>query len=264
MVPADAHRNLSRRNAPDPVGLTAMEVAAATRLLVAEGILDYSGHLSARIPGADAFVIQVGSDSRAELAPERMLVVGYDGKVREGNGKPPSELAIHLEIFKARPDVQSVLHCHAEIAIAFTMMQGVTLQPMRARSVRWMSGIPTHPDPSHIKLAEQGKALAATLGPHQAALMRAHGLVLVAESVRAAFVDAVHFAENARAQMQVLQSGCKPVPLTAHEMQQILRHETRDWHVRKLWNYYVRKGAKDGVLTPDGLDILLPTADDVR
>jgi len=261
---AHADASLSRRNAPGPVSLIALEVAAATRLLVAEGILDYSGHLSARIPGEDAFVIQAGSDSRAELMPERMLVVGYDGKVRKGNGKPPSELAIHLAVFKSRPDVQAVLHCHMGLAIAFTMMQGVTLQPMRARSVRWMSGIPTHPDPSHIKLAEQGRALAATLGPHHAALMRAHGLILVAESVRAAFVDAVHFVENARAQMQVLQSGCKPVPLTPDEMQQILRHETRDWHVRKLWNYYVRKGAKDGALASDGLDILLPAGDDAR
>src|SRR3984893_7482795 len=169
------------------------EVSAVTRLLEAEGILDYSGHVSARIPGRDAFVIQIGSTSRAEVGPDAMLVVDHDGKVIEGDGQPPSELPIHLEILKARPDVQAVLHCHMELAIAFTMMQGVKLVPMRARASRWQRGIPTHPDPSHIKLIEQGKALAQTLGPHHAALMRAHGLVLVAESVRALFIDAVHF-----------------------------------------------------------------------
>ena len=239
----------------------ALENAAVTRLLEAEGILDYSGHVSTRIPGRDAFVIQIGSSSRAEVTPDSMLVVDYDGKVLEGDGQPPSELPIHIEILKARPDVQSVLHSHMEIAIAFTMMEGVKLVPMRARASRWKSGIPTDPDPSHIKLPEQGRALARTLGPHHAALMRAHGLVLVAESTQALFIDAVHFKENATAQMQALQAGAKPLPLTQAEIEQIERMEMRDWHIKKLWNYYVRKGLTEGVLEGEWKDALVPTKD---
>ncbi|HXF52858.1 MAG TPA: class II aldolase/adducin family protein [Hyphomicrobiaceae bacterium] len=226
----------------------AAEVAAATRLLVMEGILDYSGHISARVPGREAFLIQIGAESRAELSPGSVLLVDMDGKVIEGKGKPPSETPIHTEILKARPDVNAVLHCHMDLAIAFTMMDGVKLMPMRSRAVRWWSGIPTHPDPSHIKLVAQGQALARTLGPHNAALMRAHGLVLVAESVPALLVDAVHFKENAKALIEVLQAGAKPIPLSKEEMEQINRHEIRDWHVQKLWNYYVRKGMSAGLL----------------
>ncbi|HEX2727978.1 MAG TPA: class II aldolase/adducin family protein [Beijerinckiaceae bacterium] len=233
----------------------AAQVAATTRLLVMEGILDYSGHVSARVPGQDAFLIQVRDDSRAELSPERVLLVDLDGKVLEGNGKPPSETVIHTEILRSRPDVQCVLHCHMELAIAFTMMEGVQLMPMRARAVRWESGIPTHPDPSHIKLLDQGRALAKTLGPHHAALMRAHGLIVVAESVPAMLIDAVHFKENASAQMQAMQAGARPLPLTAAEMVQINRHEMREAHIAKLWNYYVRKGVAAGVL-PAEWDLL--------
>src|SRR5262245_10065764 len=236
-----------------------LETAAATRLLEAEGILDYSGHVSTRIPGRDAFVIQIGSTSRAEVTPDFMLVVDYEGKVLEGDGQPPSELPIHLEILRARPDVQSVLHSHMELAIAFTMMEGVKLVPMRARASRWKSGIPIDPDPSHIKLPEQGRALAKTLGPHHAVLMRAHGLCLVAESVGALFVDAVHFKENATAQMQALQAGAKPVPLTDAEIEQIERMEMRDWHIKKLWNYYIRKAKTEDVLPPSWADALVPT-----
>ena len=58
-----------RRTATTPTGTatekTILDVAAVTRLLEAEGILDYSGHVSARIPGRDAFVIQIRSTSRA-------------------------------------------------------------------------------------------------------------------------------------------------------------------------------------------------------
>jgi len=229
----------------------AAEVAAATRLLVMEGILDYSGHISARVPGRDAFLIQIGAESRAELSPGSVLVVDTDGKVIEGKGKPPSETPIHTEILKARPDVNAVLHCHMDLAIAFTMMEGVKLLPMRSRAIRWWSGIPTDPDPSHIKLVSQGQALARTLGPHNAALMRAHGLVLVAESVPALLVDAIHFKENAKALMEVLQAGAKPIPLSKEEMEQINRHEIRDWHVAKLWNYYVRKGMSAGLVPTD-------------
>lgn len=225
------------------------QLATATRLLDMLGILDYSGHLSVRAPGRDALYIQAGTDPRSTVTPERMLLVGFDGKVLEGApGKPPVELAIHVEILKARPDVSAVIHSHLELAFLFTMMEGVALKPMRARAVRWQSGIPTHADPSHIKLSEQGQALAKTLGSHQAALIRSHGMVLVAESLPALVVDAVHFEENARAQLQVLHAGKEPLPLTDAEMEQINRHEMREFHVGKLWKYYVQKGRTAGVL----------------
>ena len=234
------------------------EVAAATRMLVMEGLLDYSGHVSARAPGREAFFIQQAADPRSDLQPEGILLVGFDGRVLAGPSvsggqpaRPPVEIPIHIQIYKARPDVQSVVHSHMELAIAFTMMQGVQLVPMRPRSVRWQSGIPTDPDPSHIKTTEQGRHLARTLGPHHAALMRAHGLVLVAESVPAMLVDAVHFEENARALLMALQAGAKPLPLTDAEMEQINRHEMRDFHVPKLWSYYTSKAAKAGVLPGD-------------
>ncbi len=233
-----------------------LELAIATRVLVMEGLLDYSGHVSARVPGQDAYYIQPAADPRSDVTPERMILVDFDGKTLEGGTlRPPFETPIHGEIYRARPDVQSIVHSHMELAIWFTLMEGVQLAPMRARAVRWSSGIPTDPDPSHIKLKAQGERLAQTLGPHHAALMRAHGMVLTAESVPALLVDAVHFDENARAQMQVLQAGKTPLPLTLDEMDQINRHEMRDFHIGKLWTYYLRKATKAGVLEPDWLDV---------
>jgi ribulose-5-phosphate 4-epimerase/fuculose-1-phosphate aldolase len=242
----------------------ALEAAATTRLLEAEGILDYSGHVAIRVPGRDALLIQVGATSRQEVGPANILMVDFDCNVIEGDGQPPSETVIHTEILKARPDVNAVLHCHMDLAIAFTMMEGVSLLPMRARASRWKSGIPTHPDPSHIKLKEQGVDLAKTLGPHHVALMRAHGLVMTGESIRHLFVDAVHFKENALAQLQVMQSGAKPVPLTPEEIEQIEAMEMRDWHMNKLWNYYVRKAIKDGVLPADWSGALVPSKEAMK
>lgn len=229
------------------------QLAAATRLLVAEDILDYSGHISARDPlRPDALFIQKGMSPRATLHPQDVLHVDFDGTIISGEaGKPPVELPIHSEIYRARPDVTAIIHSHMERAICFTLMKNVSLVPVRARAVRWQSGIPTDPDPSHIKLPAQGRALAATLGPHHAALMRAHGLVLVAESVPALLVDAVHFDENARALLNVLQAGAEALPLTEEEMEQINRHEMRPFHVRKLWAYYLERGHEAGLIPRD-------------
>jgi len=252
---------VKKNSEASPIPQLSLELAAATRLLEKEGILDYSGHVASRIPGRDdAFLIQIGSTSRQELDPADILIVDFDCNVLEGEGKPPSETVIHAEILKARPDVNAVIHCHMDLAIAFTMMENVKMLPMRARASRWKSGIPTHPDPSHIKLVEQAVDLANTLGPHHVALMRAHGLVMTAESIRHLFIDCVHFKENALAQLQVLQSGAKCVPLTDEEIEAIELMEMRDWHAKKLWNYYVRKSIKDGVL-PSDWSGLIPSKD---
>jgi ribulose-5-phosphate 4-epimerase/fuculose-1-phosphate aldolase len=135
-----------------------------------------------------------------------------------------------------------------ELALAFTMMKGVKMLPMRSRAARWASGIPVHDDPSHIKRLEQGQSLVKTLGSHNAALMRAHGMVLVAESLPALTADTIHFEENARALMEVLQAGKEPIPLSERDMELINRNEDRDHHNRKLWNYYVNKAKKSGAM----------------
>ncbi len=228
--------------------LVAEQIATATRLLVMEDILDYSGHISARLD-ENRVLIQNASDSRAELDPGRLLIVDMDGNVIEGDAKPPYEVVLHTEILKARPDVNAVLHCHMEMAVAFTLMKGVELKPMRSRASRWASGIPTHPDPSLIRSPEQGKALAKTLGPHHAALIRSHGMILTAESVPAMFIDAIHFKENAAALMTVLQAGQEPVPMTPEEIASITG--SREFHIAKLWNYFVSLGRKRDVLPRD-------------
>jgi L-ribulose-5-phosphate 4-epimerase len=235
--------DLSKSNSGE---LLRTQLATATRIMNMENVLEYSGHISVRVPGKDALYIQQRTESRAEVSPESVLMVDFDCNVIEGKGKPPSETVIHCEILKARPEVNAVIHNHMELAIAFTMMKGVTMLPMRSRAARWASGIPLHNDPSHIKRLEQGQALAKTLGSHNAALMRTHGMVLVAESLPALTADTIHFEENARAMMEVLQAGKEPIPLSEEDMVQINRNEDRDHHVRKLWNYYVNKAKKGG------------------
>ena len=233
------------------------QVAAVSLLLNTENILGYSGHVSVRLPGREDFLIQPVDQSRASLKPEHLLVCGMDGKSRErsNRARPPSEVYIHTEIFRARPDVQAVAHFHHDLTTTFSLVEGATLVPVKNHAMRWESGIPTHPDPSHVSSPELGRAVAATLGPHQALLIRAHGEVVVAESLPALLADCVHFVENAEALYRAAMLG-KVVPLTATEMDAFRGDFHRKPHAAKLWSYYVGRGVEAGTLPESWLPLL--------
>jgi len=234
------------------------QVAAVSLLLNAEDILGYSGHISTRLPGGDTFLIQPVDQSRAQLRPEHLLVCDMNGKSldKSNSARPPSEVYIHSEIYKARPDVNAIAHYHHDLTTTFSLVEGAQLVPIKNHAVRWESGIPTHADPSHVSSPELGRSLAETLGPHQATLIRAHGQVVVAENLPALLSDCVHFVENAEALYRAAVLG-KVIPLSAKEMDAFRHDFRRDSHARKLWLYYVGKGLDAGTLPREWEEVLL-------
>ncbi len=235
------------------------QIAATTLLLVAEDILGYSGHVSARLPGGETFLIQPVDQSRAELKPEHLLVCGLDGKKRGGpeGVRPPSEVYLHSEIYKARPDVNAIAHFHHDLTTTFSLVEDAKLVPIKNHAVRWESGIPTHPDPSHVSSPALGRAAAESLGLHHAMLIRAHGQAVVAESVPALLCDCVHFVENATALYHASMLG-RVKPLTAAEMDAFRDDFKRDSHTAKLWRYYVGRGREDGLFPESWWPVLCP------
>jgi ribulose-5-phosphate 4-epimerase/fuculose-1-phosphate aldolase len=161
--------------------------------------------------------------------------------------RPPAEVYIHSEIYKARPDVNAVAHFHHDLTTTFTVVEGLSLVPLKNHAVRWRSGIPVHPDPSHVDSPDLGRGLAATLGPHHACLIRAHGEIVVAEDVRSLLIDCIHFVENGVALYQAAALG-RVLTLTEREMDDFARAFKRDKHVAKLWTYYTGRGREAGLL----------------
>lgn len=162
----------------------------AWRFLYARGFIEGFGHISCRLPGSDQFLI-----SRHSLGPkpksEDLLLCDMEGRKLSGRGDAPGEFSIHLEIYRARPDVGSIIHYHGLYATAFTT-SGQTLRPIHVLGSIFNDGIPVYDDPKLVTNPRRGQALAQTLGPHRAALMKAHGVVVtgrdVEESVAAAFL----------------------------------------------------------------------------
>jgi ribulose-5-phosphate 4-epimerase/fuculose-1-phosphate aldolase len=236
------------------------ELAVATRMLVDASILNYSGHLSTRVPGvSDELLVQPVDEPRAGLRPETVLRVRFDGTVIEGEGRPPSELAIHTGVYLARPDVAAVAHFHHDPTTVFSMVEGAAIVPVKNHASRWAAGVPVHPDPSHISTYEQGAELAVTLGSAHAALLRSHGEVVVAEDVPALFTDVVHFVENADTLARAMTLGTV-VPLRRYECERFLATFDRRRHARKVWRYATSVAVATGSVSTAWLEAPRPAA----
>ena len=187
------------------------DIAVARRTLIEAGmVLEHQGHgdmtrghVSVRVPGQPGhFFMKPHSIGFGEITEANILTIDLDGEVVAGTAKRHSEVYIHSEIFRARPDVQSVIHTHPTQSVALS----ATGRPMRAISqggaVFAGDNLPVYADTIYlIRTKEMGAGLARALGPHRAVLMRGHGVTMTGESLQQAVMLAMMLEEAARVQL---------------------------------------------------------------
>jgi ribulose-5-phosphate 4-epimerase/fuculose-1-phosphate aldolase len=223
------------------------QIAACTRLMVMADIMDFSGHISVRIPGTDHVLIQPRDTSRAALTADDVLIVDLDNNVLEGEGPAPSETALHTSVYKARPDAVACCHGHPTYSTIFTATDR-PLDAVRNFAYRFADGFPVHADTTHIRTVEQGDAVAKTLQQHRACLLRGHGTVVVSPSVEELFMDCLDIEENAKSLILANQLG-KVFPLTQQEIGELKNSYGRSgYRAGKVWEHYLHKGRQAGVL----------------
>ncbi len=222
------------------------QLADCTRMMVMAELLDYSGHVSARIPGTDRILILPRDASRAGVTADDMLVVDLEGKVLDGNTLPPTETAIHLGVYRARADVRAVGHGHPPMSTLFTMVEQPVIA-MRNFGFRFI-GMPIHPDPTHIRTVEQGAAVARTLGNNKYCLLRGHGSVVAVDSVQEVFLDSLEMEENARSTIQAAGLG-RLKPITPEEVELLkVSFARNEYRIAKTWEHYREKARQAGLL----------------
>jgi L-ribulose-5-phosphate 4-epimerase len=222
------------------------QLAEATRMMVMADLMDYSGHLSARIPNTNHVLIQPRDSSRAGLTADEILIVDLYGRLLEGKGPPPSETAIHLGVYRAREDVQVVFHGHPTLAVLYSMVHAEMIA-IRNFGYRFI-GCPVHPDPTHIRTLEQGAAVAKTLGQGKYCLLRGHGNVIACNTIPEAFLDSLEMEENVRGVINATALG--PLkPITPEEIE-VLKpsFERNTYRVGKTWEHYQEKARQAGAL----------------
>jgi ribulose-5-phosphate 4-epimerase/fuculose-1-phosphate aldolase len=165
------------------------------RFLYKRGFIEGFGHLSYRLHGTEQFIVVRHSVGPIATADD-LVVMDLDGRKLDGRGDAPGEVSIHSEIYKARPDVMSVVHYHGMYSTAFTTVAR-ELRPIHSVGTIFYDGVPIYPDPKLILNRERGAALARALGRHRAVLLRAHGVAVTGPSIEDTVSAAFLFEENA-------------------------------------------------------------------
>lgn len=162
-------------------------VALGCRVLAHAGLAeDILGHISVRV-GAESLLV------RCRGPQEEGLLLTLDDDIRQvdfdGRGDAvdtwavPSEFAIHAELMRARPDVDSVVHCHPP-SVLVAGVAGVALRPVfgaynipAARLA--LDGVPVYPRAVLIRRPDLGRELVDAMGSAPVCVLRGHGIVTV-------------------------------------------------------------------------------------
>jgi L-fuculose-phosphate aldolase len=181
----------------------------AGRILEAQGQGDLTrGHVSVRVPGdPDHFFMKPHSHGFDEITPENIVVCNLDGEKVGGAGRRHSEVFIHSEIFKARPDVMSVIHSHPTHAVALSAT-GQPLKMISQPSCHFADGVPYYTDTMNlIRTPDMGAGVARALGSSKAVLMRNHGVAVTGRSIDEAVVLALLLEDACKIQLMTEAAG---------------------------------------------------------
>jgi L-fuculose-phosphate aldolase len=183
------------------------ELVEFGRLLHAQGFVAATdGNLSVRLDAGRVMVTPTGF-SKGMLRPEDMVIVDFEGRRLGGTQNPSSEIAMHLTIYKMRPDIGAVVHAHPCTATAFAS-SGIALdQPICAEIVITLGTVPLAPYAT-TGSTELSESLKPFIPRHQAILMANHGVVTYGSDLRQAYMRMEAVEHYAKIVLAARQLGC--------------------------------------------------------
>lgn len=244
------------------------KVATSMRILGMHDLVrDINGHVSVRLPGRDEMFIRCrgGNErglSHTDVGQIRRLDFNGKGAGLGDHYMAPLELPIHGEIYKARPEVQAVVHAHPYASVACGIL-GIEFRPIYGAFDPSglgiaMRGVPVYPRSVLINRPELGTDLIAAMSNHDLVLMKGHGITVVGRSVEAATLLAIRLENLARMLLDIARIG-REAPSISQEDIDAFRRATEggaggipraeEW----TWNHYVQL-LKDGVGLPEDVD----------
>jgi len=215
------------------------DVALANRIIERVGLSTAFGHVSARIPGTNTFLLPTRrSPGFADEA--KLLVLDTDGNVRSGDGTPNSELWIHARAYAARPELGSVVHAHPPACVCLTQI-GQPHRIVHHQGGAFSGGVAEYDRIGLIRSRELGDLLAASLGNCVAVMMRGHGITTAAADVRTATIAACFLEESADLQLRMLAAAggdaTRIRTFTLDEAER-LSDQLSPGIVERAWEYY--------------------------
>ncbi|HEV3009839.1 MAG TPA: class II aldolase/adducin family protein [Burkholderiales bacterium] len=187
------------------------DLVAAYRILAEHGVIDAYGHVSVRSPDDPKRFFIARAIAPESVQAQDIMEYDLDAQPLDARGRDSvSERFIHSEIYRARPDVMSVVHNHSPSVVPFSVT-GVKMRALFHMASFIGEGLPNFEirkvqkgTDLLVRNPKLGAALAKTLGKAAAALMRGHGSVTVGENLPRAVGRSVYLEMSAIMQMQAL------------------------------------------------------------
>ena len=211
------------------------DIISAARILSHQRLVQGFGHVSARIPDSDLFLM-TPRISLAVVREDELLTMNLMGEVVEGHCPPPFEAWLHTAIMQAKPQVNAITRIHARVANIFSVTDR-KLEPVHNHGSFFAGGVPVFPTPDLIANRKLGGEVARAIGDNPALLLRGNGQVTVGRTIPEAVMMAIYLEEAAEILFGALQIG-KPIPLTAKESATRRIEALPPVDMERAWNYF--------------------------
>jgi ribulose-5-phosphate 4-epimerase/fuculose-1-phosphate aldolase len=234
------------------------QLIVTTRIMANEEVLDAFGHVSVRHPHDPKryFISRHRAPELVELSD--LIEMDLDSKpVRPTEARLYSERVIHGEIYKARPDVNAVVHHHAHAVLPYAI-SGREMVPVFHLGSVLGSKVPFWDQRDEfgdtnmlVVKPEEGASLARALGPHWIVLMRRHGATVAGTSLRQLAFRTVFSCHNAKLQSQAMAHGHVD-QLSPGEQKITEAGQLGPMPMERAWDYWVRQIEKVGLMPAKG------------
>ena len=189
--------------------LIKQQLIVAGKVLVAEGQDDFTrGHISFRLPdNPGLFFMKAHSIGLDEITTANILTIDLDGRVVAGAARRHSEVFIHSEILKVRPDVNCVIHTHPTYSIALSAT-GRALKCYSQPGALFYEALGVYDDTIYlIRDAAMGAGVARALGQGRAVLLKNHGVAVTGATIAEAVIGTIMLENGAQVQLAAEAAG---------------------------------------------------------
>jgi ribulose-5-phosphate 4-epimerase/fuculose-1-phosphate aldolase len=187
---------------------TRSDLAACYRLVDQYGMTDLIyNHITARIPGTEHLLINLYGLLYKEITASSLVKLDVEGNIvwkpATDYGINVSGYVIHGAIHKARPNVACVLHTHTRAGMAISAM-ACGLLPLSQTAIRFAGHIGYHDYEGPAIDLDERERLVRDLGPHDAMVMRNHGLLTCGATIQQAFNTMYQLELSCRSQIDAM------------------------------------------------------------
>lgn len=246
----------SNNSRDTPRSTAAEQVALACRIIAAFGHEDLTlGHVSVRPAGDERVYIKRKGVALGEVTVEDVIEIDLNDSDCLSVPGMHLEAAIHVEVYRSRPDVGAVIHSHPPYATALgaTATDAPHLEFLAHDSVLFEDGLGVYSDSAElITTTQQGRGVAEALGGRRVALLKNHGVVVVGEDIRWAVMAAVTLERAIHLQSLARSLGTIE-PLSRNAAEAIFPAKYRDGLLDEYWALWKRRfSPRSGTDLPGG------------